>query len=76
MNLHEYQAKQLFTRYGLPAPTGYACSSADEAVEAAKKSETAHGLLNAKFTQVDVVKLAALKSQAISTISKNLLKNG
>ncbi|ELX8380986.1 ADP-forming succinate--CoA ligase subunit beta [Providencia vermicola] len=37
MNLHEYQAKQLFTRYGLPAPTGYACTSATEAVEAAKK---------------------------------------
>ncbi|MEY0234310.1 ADP-forming succinate--CoA ligase subunit beta [Providencia manganoxydans] len=37
MNLHEYQAKQLFTRYGLPAPTGYACTSAAEAVEAAKK---------------------------------------
>ncbi|EKT59514.1 ADP-forming succinate--CoA ligase subunit beta [Providencia sneebia] len=37
MNLHEYQAKQLFTRYGLPAPTGYACSTAEEAVEAAKK---------------------------------------
>ncbi|STT43664.1 succinyl-CoA ligase subunit beta [Klebsiella pneumoniae] len=25
MNLHEYQAKQLFARYGLPAPVGYAC---------------------------------------------------
>lgn len=37
MNLHEYQAKQLFIRYGLPAPTGYACTSAAEAVEAAKK---------------------------------------
>ncbi|MEY1578294.1 ADP-forming succinate--CoA ligase subunit beta [Providencia manganoxydans] len=37
MNLHEYQAKQLFTRYGLPAPTGYACTSAAESVEAAKK---------------------------------------
>ncbi|MCA1913389.1 MULTISPECIES: hypothetical protein, partial [Enterobacteriaceae] len=24
MNLHEYQAKQLFARYGLPAPVGYA----------------------------------------------------
>jgi len=23
MNLHEYQAKQLFARYGLPAPVGY-----------------------------------------------------
>ncbi|MDI5303788.1 hypothetical protein MJN76_30335, partial [Salmonella enterica subsp. enterica serovar Anatum] len=26
MNLHEYQAKQLFARYGLPAPVGYACN--------------------------------------------------
>lgn len=59
MNLHEYQAKQLFTRYGLPAPTGYACSSVEEAVAAAKKSVMVHGLSNAKFTQVDVVKLAA-----------------
>lgn len=37
MNLHEYQAKQLFARYGLPAPTGYACSTVAEALEAAKK---------------------------------------
>lgn len=27
MNLHEYQAKQLFARYGLPAPVGYACTT-------------------------------------------------
>ncbi|WP_416821492.1 hypothetical protein, partial [Cronobacter sakazakii] len=25
MNLHEYQAKQLFARSGLPTPVGYAC---------------------------------------------------
>ncbi|MGW1370713.1 ADP-forming succinate--CoA ligase subunit beta [Providencia hangzhouensis] len=37
MNLHEYQAKQLFARYGMPAPTGYACSSVAETVDAAKK---------------------------------------
>ncbi|MEY0265514.1 ADP-forming succinate--CoA ligase subunit beta [Morganella morganii] len=37
MNLHEYQAKQLFTRYGLPAPSGYACSTPREAEEAASK---------------------------------------
>lgn len=37
MNLHEYQAKQLFTRYGLPAPAGYACSTPREAEEAASK---------------------------------------
>lgn len=37
MNLHEYQAKQLFTRYRLPAPAGYACSTPREAEEAASK---------------------------------------
>ena len=37
MNLHEYQAKQLFAEYGLPVSEGFACKSAEEAVEAAKK---------------------------------------
>ncbi|CAM3633649.1 ADP-forming succinate--CoA ligase subunit beta [Parendozoicomonas haliclonae] len=37
MNLHEYQGKQLFAEYGLPVSTGYACDTADEAVEAAEK---------------------------------------
>ena len=37
MNLHEYRAKQLFARYGLPAPTGYACTTPREAEEAASK---------------------------------------
>src|SRR5471032_1533947 len=37
MNLHEYQAKQLFLRYGLPAPSGFACSTPREAEEAASK---------------------------------------
>ncbi|MBV1869542.1 MAG: ADP-forming succinate--CoA ligase subunit beta [Gammaproteobacteria bacterium] len=37
MNLHEYQGKQLFAEYGLPVSEGYACQSAAEAVEAAKK---------------------------------------
>ncbi|PHI30265.1 ADP-forming succinate--CoA ligase subunit beta [Budvicia aquatica] len=37
MNLHEYQAKQLFARYRLPVPTGYACNTTQETVEAAGK---------------------------------------
>lgn len=37
MNLHEYQAKQLFADYGIPVPKGQAVSSADE-VEAAVQS--------------------------------------
>jgi succinyl-CoA synthetase beta subunit len=37
MNLHEYQAKQLFAEYGLPVSEGIAVDSGDEAVAAAKK---------------------------------------
>ncbi len=34
MNLHEFQAKQLLQRYGVPTPKGIVAASADAAVEA------------------------------------------
>lgn len=34
MNLHEYQAKQLFAKYGLPVPKNQVISSGDEAKQA------------------------------------------
>ena len=37
MNLHEYQAKQLFKEYDLPVPSGIACDSAEDAVNAASQ---------------------------------------
>ena len=37
MNLHEYQAKQLFAEYGMPVSKGKAVDTADEAVAAAKE---------------------------------------
>lgn len=37
MNLHEYQAKQLFADYGLPVSRGIAVDTADEAVAAAQE---------------------------------------
>ncbi len=37
MNIHEYQAKELLAKYGVPVPTGFAAMSADEAVEAAQR---------------------------------------
>ncbi|NIY94359.1 ADP-forming succinate--CoA ligase subunit beta [Vibrio diazotrophicus] len=37
MNIHEYQAKQLFAEFGLPVSEGYACDTAQEAFEAAKR---------------------------------------
>lgn len=35
MNLHEYQAKQLLTEYGLPAPNGQVARNVDDAVAVA-----------------------------------------
>lgn len=37
MNLHEYQAKQLFAEYGLPVSEGIAVDTAVDAAAAAKK---------------------------------------
>lgn len=37
MNLHEYQAKELFRQYGISVPEGYPCDNVAEAIEAFKK---------------------------------------
>jgi succinyl-CoA synthetase beta subunit len=37
MNIHEYQAKELLAKFGVPVPAGYAAMTLDEAVEAAKQ---------------------------------------
>jgi succinyl-CoA synthetase beta subunit len=37
MNVHEYQAKELYRQYGVPTPNGFPAFSVAEAVEAAKK---------------------------------------
>ncbi|MDP9001552.1 MAG: ADP-forming succinate--CoA ligase subunit beta [Myxococcota bacterium] len=50
MKIHEYQAKQIFARYGVPIPRGYPAMSADEAATAATKLASEAG------TPVAVVK--------------------
>ncbi|HZO23951.1 MAG TPA: ADP-forming succinate--CoA ligase subunit beta [Steroidobacteraceae bacterium] len=37
MNLHEYQAKEVFRSYGIPIPTGAVAANPEEAVAAAQK---------------------------------------
>ena len=37
MNIHEYQAKELLARFGVPVPAGHAALSAEDAVAAAEK---------------------------------------
>jgi succinyl-CoA synthetase beta subunit len=37
MNIHEYQAKELLAKFGVPVPAGHAAMSVEEAVAAAGK---------------------------------------
>jgi len=37
MNIHEYQAKELLAKFGVPVPAGFPAMSVDAAVEAARK---------------------------------------
>jgi succinyl-CoA synthetase beta subunit len=37
MNIHEYQAKELLAKFGVPVPAGHAAMSVDEAVAAAQQ---------------------------------------
>src|SRR5688500_4105151 len=37
MNIHEYQAKELLAKFGVPVPAGFAAMSVEEAVAAANK---------------------------------------
>jgi len=37
MNIHEYQAKELLAKFGVPVPIGFAALTVEEAVEASKK---------------------------------------
>ena len=43
MNIHEYQAKELYRKYGIPVPEGIACMSPEQATAAAKQLITETG---------------------------------
>ena len=43
MNLHEYQAKELLKKYGVPVQEGIACNTATEAEDAYKQIHTQYG---------------------------------
>src|SRR3712207_2645692 len=43
MNLHEYQAKELLKKYGVPVQEGYAASTPHEAEEAYRQIKTQYG---------------------------------
>jgi succinyl-CoA synthetase beta subunit len=48
MNLHEYQAKSLFARYGVPVPEGRVATTVDEALGAAESLTGARWVVKAQ----------------------------
>jgi succinyl-CoA synthetase beta subunit len=48
MNLHEYQAKELFASYGLPVPKGEVAYSPDDAIQVASTLSTARWVVKAQ----------------------------
>ncbi len=48
MNLHEYQAKQLFRQYGLPVPAGEVAWNVEEALAIASKLQGARWVVKAQ----------------------------
>lgn len=48
MNIHEYQAKQLFDQYGVPSPKGKVASTPEEAVAAAREFEGSQLVIKAQ----------------------------
>ncbi|MFC7782342.1 ADP-forming succinate--CoA ligase subunit beta [Legionella taurinensis] len=77
MNLHEYQAKQLFARYGLPVPKGQVAYSVDEAVKAAEQLSTPRWVVKAQVHaggrgKAGGVKLVSSKEE-LASVTQSLL---
>ncbi|WP_100010973.1 ADP-forming succinate--CoA ligase subunit beta [Lentibacillus sediminis] len=49
MNIHEYQGKDILREYGVNVPNGHVAYTADEAVEAAKKLDSAVTVVKAQI---------------------------
>ena len=60
MNLHEYQAKQLFDEYGLPVSKGIAVDTTEEALAAAREIGGERWVIKAQVHAGGRVKPAAL----------------
>ena len=77
MNLHEYQAKQLFAEYGIPVPKGKMVSTVDEAVDVASKMNTKRWVVKAQVHaggrgKAGGVKIVSTKEE-VSAAAQSLL---
>ncbi|KTD46767.1 succinyl CoA synthetase beta chain [Legionella rubrilucens] len=77
MNLHEYQAKQLFARYGLPVPNGKVAYSVEDALKAAEQLSTPKWVVKAQVHaggrgKAGGVKLVSNKEE-LAAVTQSLL---
>lgn len=77
MNLHEYQAKQLFASYDLPVPNGQVAYNVDDALQVASQLSTKKWVVKAQVHaggrgKAGGVKLVATKEE-LATVAKSLL---
>ena len=71
MNVHEYQAKQIFRAYAIPVPQGVAIFKPEDAAEAARI-----GLITAVGEAQPVVDALLAKSPAVLRTAKAALRAG
>lgn len=77
MNLHEYQAKQLFTRFNLPVPKGEVAYTVEDAIQVCEKLATPRWVVKAQVHaggrgKAGGVKLLSNKDE-VATFVKSLL---
>src|SRR5262245_12789777 len=77
MNLHEYQAKQLLTEYGLPVSKGEVASSVEDALHIANKMATPRWVVKAQVHaggrgKAGGVKLVSTKDELVE-MTRSLL---
>lgn len=80
MNLHEYQAKQLFRQYGLPVSNGEVVFNAEEALNVANKSGASRWVVKAQVHaggrgKAGGVKLVNGKEELVDTVKGLLGRN-
>ena len=72
MKIHEYQAKQILAKYGVPVPKGSAAFSVDEAVKAAEDLNTEVCVVKAQIHAGGRGKGGGVKvSKGIEAVRKN-----
>ena len=70
MNIHEFQAKELFAKNGVPVPKGYLASSPVEAEFAYRRLNSPVSVVKAQIMLVGVVKLVSSNRESPEEAAK------